>query len=67
MRLVYGAFINHEGDIQNVTADLDGNVTITLHVKGKPATLSMPAREAATLFRELKKLDVESLARIYAA
>lgn len=67
MRLVYGAFINHEGDIQHTTADLDGNVTITLAVKGKPATLTMPASEAAKLFRDLKKLDVESLARIYAA
>lgn len=67
MRLVYGAFINHEGDIQHVEADLDGNVTVKVNVNGKFAKLMMPAKEAALLFRELKKLDVEALARIYAA
>lgn len=67
MKIVYAPLINVQGTLNDATADLDGTVTLYVTVKGRQAEIVLPVREAALLFKHLKKLDVESLAMIHAA
>jgi len=65
MHIRYSPFINVEGEIKGLTADLDGNVTLTVTVKGKSATIVMTVDEAKKFFDELKVIDIEGLAVLY--
>ncbi len=67
MNIVYPPLINAQGTYQTSDTDLEGNVTLYVLVKGRNATITLPAKEAAKLFRDLRTLDVEALARIHAA
>ena len=67
MNIVYPPLINAQGNYQTADTDLEGNVTLYVLVRGRDATITLPAKEAAKLFRDLRTLDVEALARIHAA
>ena len=67
MNVVYAPLINVQGTLDQVDADFDGNVTLVVKVKGRDAQITLPVREALRLFRDLKALDIEALARIHAA
>lgn len=67
MKVVYAPLINVQGKLAKVDADLDGNISLTVVVKGRDAQIEMPVTEALRLFRDLKALDIETLARIHAA
>jgi hypothetical protein len=67
MNIVYPPLINAQGNYQTSDTDLEGNVTLYVLVKGRNATITLPAKEAVKLFRDLRTLDVEALARIHAA
>ena len=67
MQIVYKPFIDHTALIVSVEDDLDGTVKLHMTVKGKPALITMSVAEAALLFREFRKLNVEALARIHNA
>lgn len=65
MHIKYAPFVDVMATIDRVEADLDGNVVLTAGVKGKPAKLTMPIKEAVKLFRAMKVIDVESLLVIH--
>jgi hypothetical protein len=67
MNIVYPPLINAQGTYAGATADLNGNVTLHVTVKGRNATIVLPINEALALFKGLKTLDVEALAAIYDA
>ena len=66
MRIKYSPLIDKQVLLQNVTEDLSGNVTINGTIAGRPAHLIMSVQEAVLVYRELKKMDVEALERVYA-
>ena len=67
MQIVYRPFIDHTALIVSVEDDIDGTVKLHMTVKGKPALITMSVAEAALLFREFKRMDVEALARVHNA
>lgn len=66
MRIKYSPLIDKQVDLQNVTEDLSGNVTLQGTITGRPAQLVMTVKEAALVYRALKKMDIEALERVYA-
>lgn len=66
MRIKYSPLIDKQVDLQNVTEDLNGNVTIAGTIAGRPASLIMSVKEAALVYRALKKMDIEALEKVYA-
>lgn len=66
MRIKYSPLIDKEVALKHVLpADLDGKVTLAGDISGRPATLSMTVQEAAIIYRALKKMDIESLEKVY--
>ena len=65
MRIKYSPLIDKQVELQNVTEDLSGNVTINGTIAGRPAHLIMTVKEAALIYRALKKMDIEALERVY--
>lgn len=65
MRIKYSPLIDKQVDLQNVTEDLNGNVTLGGSIAGRPASLIMSVKEAALVYRALKKMDIEALERVY--
>jgi len=66
MRIKYSPLIDKQVELQNVTEDLSGNVTINGTIAGRPALLIMTVKEAVLIYRAFKKMDVEALERVYA-
>lgn len=67
MRIKYSPLIDMDVQLQSVKDELDGTVVLHGSIKGRPAKLVMTAAEAALVYRELKKMDVEALAKVYGA
>lgn len=68
MRIKYSPLIDKEVRlVQVVPADLEGKVVLQGDINGRPATLSMSTAEAALIYRALKKMDIEALAKVYGA
>ncbi len=67
MHISHRPFINHDIKLDQITADLDGNVTVTGIVvsNNKAATLTLTLAEALKLFRGFKQCDVEGLAKVF--
>lgn len=65
MRIKYSPLIDKQVELQNVSEDLTGNVTINGTIAGRPAHLIMTVKEAALIYRSLKKMDIEALERVY--
>ena len=66
MRIKYSPLIDKAVQLQRVVEDLSGNVTLEGNISGRPAQLVMSVQEAALVYRELKKMDIEALERVYA-
>lgn len=66
MRIKYSPLIDKEVALKQVLpADLEGKVTLAGDINGRPASLSMSVQEAAIVYRALKKMDIESLEKVY--
>jgi len=65
MRIKYSPLIDKQVDLQNVTEDLSGNVTINGTISGRSAYLIMSVKEAVLIYRSLKKMDIEALEKVY--
>lgn len=65
MQIKYPPLINVEAKIERIEVDLDGNVTMTGRINGRAATLTMPPKEAAMVFKKLKEENIEGLARVH--
>lgn len=66
MRIKFGLLINTDAELQSLATNLDGQLVLTLKVKGQTGTIIMSAAEGLKLFKDLKAADVEGLASIYA-
>jgi hypothetical protein len=66
MQIVYRPLINVEAVIEKVDDTLDGTVQLDVLVKGRPGVITMSMKEALLLYRELKRMDVEGLAKLHA-
>jgi hypothetical protein len=67
MRVIYPPFVNQEGTYDHVDTDLNGNVSLVMLMKGKVGQIVLTPSEALQLINDLRKKDVEALAKIYAA
>lgn len=66
MRIKYSPLIDKEVTLQTIApADLEGKVTLQGTIAGRPAQLILSTKEAATIFRALRKMDIEALERVY--
>ena len=62
MQIKFGMLINATADFQGIEVTLDNEVVINVTVKGKPATITLSAKEAQELSLALQTADVAGLA-----
>lgn len=66
MRIKYAPFINHVVKLAAVEPpNLGGQVVVRGHVDQKDASLTLELTEALKIYRALKQMDVEGIAKAY--
>lgn len=66
MRIRFAPFINHVVKLAAVEPpNLEGQVVVRGHVETKDASLTLELAEAVRIFREMKKMDIEGIAKAY--
>lgn len=66
MLLKYAPFINHVVKLSSVEPpNLEGQVVVRGNVDKKAASLTLELDEALRIFRAMKTMDIEALAKAY--
>ena len=66
MRIKYAPFINHVVKLSAVESpNLEGQVVVRGHVDQKDASLTLELAEALRIYREMKAMNIEGMAKAY--
>jgi len=65
MRIKYSPLIDVTAKIDSIDSALEGGVIMRGTIKGRDAQLFFTTAEALHLYRELKAMDIEALARVH--
>jgi hypothetical protein len=67
MRIQYKPFIDHVVKLDTIESNLDGDIILRGNVKGKAASLTLDVAEGLKIYRDLKAMDIEGMAKVYGA
>lgn len=66
MRIAYAPFVNHVVKLASVEPpNMEGQVVLLGHVDKKTASLTLELAEALRIYRDLKAMDIETMARAF--
>ena len=65
MRIQYKPFIDHVVKLDVIESNMDGDIVLRGNIKGKAASLTLDVAEALKIYRDLKAMDIEEMAKVF--